>query len=289
MTSINKRHSRQPVFRRMGGGLGPQVAAAEAVNTENTDEEEVRDGREELPDNDDDEFRRPVDGGDDKALFEGDTSTLPYDVRRAFAVLLRGPSIDERHSRLWPVLIDHEPRLRQLLHSAFLDLVIDREQKVAFTRPVHAPELDVPQLLREVRLTFVDSALVLFLRMELTLADAEGRRATVSRSELVDHLKAYEASDNVDQARFGRQIEAAIEKAKKYNFLRLIRNSGDRFEVSPALKLVFSHEQVSELLRTYRRIRDQSDGKLPEDAEGAGDFPGREELGDFDDDAIDGV
>jgi hypothetical protein len=283
MTSISKRHSRQPVFRKTGGGSRFQTGAAGAIDTA---EDDGREGRDELPDNGDDEFRRPADGAEDKALFEGDTSTLAYDVRRAYALLLRGPSIDERHSRLWPVLIDHELRLRQLLHAAFLDLVIDREQKVAFARPVHAPDLDVPQLLREVRLTFVDSALVLFLRMALTLAEAEGRRATVSRSEMGDHLRAYEASDNVDQARFGRQVEAAIEKAKKYNFLRLIRNSGDRFEVSPALKLVFSHEQVSELLRTYRRIREQADGKLVEDDEGAEDIPGFDESNAFDEDNV---
>lgn len=204
-----------------------------------------------------------IDGSAEMALFEGDTSTLPYDVRRAYALLLRGPSLDERHSKLWPVLIDHEFRLRKLLHAAFLDLIIDRDQKIAFARPVHVPDLDVPQLLREVRLTFIDSALVLYLRMELVLAEAEGRRATVSRAIMFDYMKAYEASDNVDQARFNKQVDGAIEKAKKYNFLRLIRNSGDRFEISPALKLVFSHDQVQELLLTYERIRTPSTEGTP--------------------------
>ncbi|HIH2748577.1 DUF4194 domain-containing protein [Burkholderia aenigmatica] len=283
MTSISKRHSRQPVFRRMGGGTEFRTSIEDAID--GAPEAGDLDRREELPDEGDDESRRPVGGGQEKALFEGDSSTIPYDVRRAYALLLRGPSIDERHSRLWPVLIDHELRLRQLLHAAFLDLVIDREQKVAFARPVYAPELDVPQLLREVRLTFVDSALVLFLRMELTLAEAEGRRATISRSEMVDHLKAYEASDNVDQARFGRQVEAAIEKAKKYNFLRLIRNSGDRFEVSPALKLVFSHEQISELLLTYRRIREQAE-EGPVGDDDSRSLPGVDEPDEFDEDSV---
>ncbi|KVM83949.1 hypothetical protein WT05_18205 [Burkholderia stagnalis] len=99
--------------------------------------------------------------------------------------------------------------------------------------------------------------------MELVLAEAEGRRATVSRGNMVDHMKAYEASDNVDRARFNRQVDGAIEKAKKYNFLRLIRNSGDRFEVSPALKLVFSHDQVQALLLTYERIRTPLEGHSP--------------------------
>ena len=283
MTSISKRHSRQPVFRRMSGETGLRTGTANAIG--DAPETDDLDRSEELLDVGDDESHRPADGSQEKALFEGDSSTLPYDVRRAYALLLRGPSIDERHSRLWPVLIDHESRLRQLLHAAFLDLVIDREQKIAFARPVYAPELDVPQLLREVRLTFVDSALVLFLRMELTLAEAEGRRATISRPEMVDHLKAYEASDNVDRARFSKQVEAAIEKAKKYNFLRLIRNSGDRFEVSPALKLVFSHEQISELSRTYRRIREQAEG-IPVEDDGAGSFPSIDEPDEVDEDSV---
>lgn len=279
MTSISKRRSRQPVFRRMEGlsaGRAGELPSPDAADEEAGDDAGAYDEYHEV----EGESGSPSDGGQEKSLFEGDTSTLPYDVRRAYALLLRGPSLDERHSRLWPVLTAHEAAIRRLLHAAFLDLVIDREQKVAFTRPVHAPDLDVPQLLREVRLAFVDSALVLFLRMQLTLAEAEGRRATVSRSEMIDYLKAYEASDNVDQARFGRQMDGAIEKARKYNFLRQIRNAADRFEVSPALKLVFSHEQVSELLRTYQHIRAEAQGLPTMDDDAPGVSP---ELGQRDD------
>lgn len=256
MTSISKRRNqRVGVFRRAPkSGLekdGQPAATPPVVNGVAAGDDAA--GADHF-EGDDKEYVSPPGSNEEKALFEGDASTLPYDVRRAFALLLRGPSLDERHSRLWPVLLAHEMRLRELLHNVFLDLVIDREQRVAFTRPVHAPELDVPHLLREVRLTFLDTALVLFLRMRLTLAEAAGERATLARSEMIDHLKAYEASDNVDRSRFGKQVDNAIEKAKKYNFLRQIRNSGDRFEVSPALKLVFSHEQIHALQATYRRI-----------------------------------
>ncbi|WP_081076750.1 DUF4194 domain-containing protein [Burkholderia cepacia] len=268
MSSINKRQTRHPIFRKMGS-----QADARPNDPDPADEiPEVDDeGPGELLD-DDSESTARMDGGVEMPLFEGDTSTLPHEVRRAYALLLRGPSLDERHRKLWPVLIDHELRLRQLLHAAFLDLVIDREQKIAFARPAHIPDEDVPQLLREVRLTFVDSALVLHLRMMLVQAEAEGRRATVSRFEMIDHLKAYEASDNVDQTRFNRQVDGAIEKAKKYNFLRLIRNSGERFEISPVLKLVFSHDQIEELRRTYQDIRNQLGGRP---LEGDGDLTNR--------------
>lgn len=270
MTSNNRRRNqRVGIFRR-----APKPSLAKDDQTTNASVVVDGSAAEDAPgadyfDGDEKEYVSPPGSNEEKALFEGDASTLSYDVRRAFALLLRGPSLDERHSKLWPVLLAHETRLRELLHNVFLDLVIDREQRVAFTRPVHAPELDVPHLLREVRLTFLDTALVLFLRMRLTLAEAAGERATLARSEMTDQLKAYEASDNVDRSRFAKQVENAIEKAKKYNFLRQIRNSGDRFEVSPALKLVFSHEQIRALQDTYRRIAAELAGE-PVAGEAAG-------------------
>lgn len=291
MTSINRRRNqRVGIFRRppkpglVADETTTESEAIGAAVAEDAPAEDYFDG-------DGKEYVSPPGSNEEKALFEGDASTLSYDVRRAFALLLRGPSLDERHSKLWPVLLAHETRLRELLHNVFLDLVIDREQRVAFTRPVHAPELDVPHLLREVRLTFLDTALVLFLRMRLTLAEAAGERATLARSEMIDQLKAYEASDNVDRSRFAKQVENAIDKAKKYNFLRQIRNSGDRFEVSPALKLVFSHEQIRALQDTYRRIAGELAGDLTtgEMAEvGSSDAPSGEEGVESREGAVDG-
>lgn len=292
MTSINRRRNqRVGIFRRApkpGLATDDQTTNASVVVDGSAAEDALGEA---YFDGDGKEYVSPPGSNEEKALFEGDASTLSYDVRRAFALLLRGPSLDERHSKLWPVLLAHETRLRELLHNVFMDLVIDREQRVAFTRPVHAPELDVPHLLREVRLTFLDTALVLFLRMRLTLAEAAGERATLARSEMIDQLKAYEASDNVDRSRFAKQVENAIDKAKKYNFLRQIRNSGDRFEVSPALKLVFSHEQIRALQDTYRRIAAELAGE-PVPGEMAGvssnDAPSDEEGVESQDAAVDG-
>jgi hypothetical protein len=295
VTSISKRRNqRVGVFRRtpkpglQRDGLVTTLPVADASAAADDAA-----GADYFEGGDDKEYVCPPGSNEERALFDGDASTLQYDVRRAFALLLRGPSLDERHSRLWPVLLSHETRLRELLHNLFLDLVIDRDQRVAFTRPVYAPELDVPHLLREVRLTFLDTALVLFLRMRLTLAEAAGERATLARSEMIDQLKAYEASDNVDRSRFAKQVDNAIEKAKKYNFLRQIRNSGDRFEVSPALKLVFSHEQIRALQDTYRRIAAELAGEpvIGETVASAlsGDAPYDEEDLETQDTAVDGV
>src|SRR5688572_17238189 len=132
-------------------------------------------------------------------IFNGDTGDLRMETRRVMVQLLLGPALDaERQNKLWPVLLRDERVLRSRLHELFLDLVIDHEQRVAFTRQIVAEEADVPVLLRKAPLTFIQSALLLYLRQQLTQADARGERAVVSRAEMIEHLGVFEAAGNTD-------------------------------------------------------------------------------------------
>lgn len=193
-----------------------------------------------------------ADDGAGNAPFAGDTGQLPLLTRRVLVQLLLGPSIDAtRQRRLWPILLRDQVVLRSRLHELFLELVIDHEQQVAFTRQVLAEDVDAPILLRKSNLTFLETVLVLFLRQRLTEAEAQGERAVVSAVEMQEHLAVFERSANPDQARFGRQILSAIEKAKRLSLLRALTGAEKRFEVSPTLKLLFSAEQIQALSRTY--------------------------------------
>ncbi len=188
-------------------------------------------------------------------LFLGDTGELLLDTRRVLVQLLAGPCLDgRRHSRLWPVLLRDEAVIRSRLADLFLELVIDRDLEVAFTRQADTGDLEVPRLLRRVPLTFLDSALLLHLRQLFSQAEAHGERAVVSAGELHEHLVLYERSANTDRAGFAKRVQASIEKMKKYNILQKIRASDDRFEISPTLKLLFPAEQVQALAGAYRRL-----------------------------------
>jgi hypothetical protein len=190
--------------------------------------------------------------GDDLPAFSGDTGTLSIDARRVLVQLLLGPALDaQRQSKLWPVLLRDERALRSRLHELFLELVVDHDQQVAFTRQVADPEVDVPVLLRRTTLTFIQSALVLFLREQLTLADARGERAVLAREEMLDHLGAYERDDSADRAKFERQAQSAIDRCKELNLLRRLRAGEERYEVSPTLKLLFPAEEIQALMRSY--------------------------------------
>lgn len=190
-------------------------------------------------------------------LFEGDAGSLSLEARRTLCRLLSGPSIDAgRHSQLWPALLLHEAALRCRLSELFLELVIDREAGVAFTRQADTGELETPILLRSSPLTFIDSVLLLHLRQQLAEADAQGQRAVVEEGVLVDALTVYQRNLSTDRAGFAKRVTAAIAKMKDNHVLEKLRGAVDRYEVSPALKLLFSAEDVQALAQVYRDLRE---------------------------------
>lgn len=239
-----------------------------------------------------DETAAPADGtasADDAAVagerkevatFLGDTGSLPIDTRRVLVQLLLGPSVDaRRQSKLWPVLLRDETAIRSRMHELFLEVVIDHEQQVAFTRQVTSEELEAPILLRKASLTFLETALLLFLRQRLTQADAQGERAVVSLSDMQEHLGVFERDNNPDHAKFGRQVVNAVDKAKKLSLLQRIRSSDERYEVSPTLKLLFSAEEIQQLTRTYGQLAQapQDGGEESDDAAAVEDADDEEE------------
>jgi hypothetical protein len=192
----------------------------------------------------------------EQALYQGDSGELSLDARRVLVQLLAGPSLDgQRHSKLWPILIRDEMAIRSRLSELFLQLVIDRDLQVAFTRQADTGDLEVPLLLRRANLTFLDSILLLHLRQRLTQAETHGERAVVSTDEIVEFLGIYERVGSTDRALFEKRIHASIDKIKKHSILRKIRSSEDRFEISPTLKLLFSAEEIQTLTRIYHDMR----------------------------------
>lgn len=184
--------------------------------------------------------------------FDGDCGVLPPDTRRVLVQLLAGPLVDgRRHSKAWEVVLRDESVLRSRLHELYLELVLDRDQQVAFLRQVSREDVDIPILLRRNTLSFIETALLLFLRLRLTQAEAQGERAALDLREMLEYLKTFERSDNVDQSRFSKQCDAAVEKSKKLGLVRKLANTDERFEVSPALKLLFPAEEIEQLTKAY--------------------------------------
>lgn len=185
-------------------------------------------------------------------LYPGDTGQLPESARRALVRLLTGPALEQRrHPRLWPALLQHEPLIRSRLADLFLELILDADRGIAFTRQADTGELETPRLLRRSPLTFIDSVLLLYLRQVLVDAELRGEPALVDRAELAEQLRLYEPADSTDRAGFEKRINTAIEKAKTNSLLAALKGNADRFEVSASLKLIFGPEEVEQLTAVY--------------------------------------
>lgn len=188
------------------------------------------------------------------ALWDGDTGTLAYDVRRALARLVQGPYLDATHHReMWNALIGAQDVVRSRLADLFLELHVDRDRGVAFVRNARSQAVAVPTVVRTQPMTFIDTVVVLHLRSLLLQAQARGEAVLVDREEIVDAVAVYRPHVSSDEAGFAKRVRAAVAKMEKASVL-LKTDVEDRFRVSPILELVFTAEEVAHVQAQYERM-----------------------------------
>lgn len=200
-------------------------------------------------------------------LWEGDPGTLPLNVRRTLVALLRGPYLSQRRdSVLWATLLAHTDVIRAHLGDLLLQLEIDADSEVAFTRNLRPdPDFDqpVPSVLRTAPLSFIDSALLLHLRHLLLQATAQQERAVVGRDEIAAHMSAYLASSGHDEAQFAKRLAASLKRMRKWSLL-VDTDTADRWEISSVLALVLTAEEITGIEQEYQRLREAAaDGTQP--------------------------
>lgn len=213
-------------------------------------------------------------GANPGALWDGDPGSLPRDTRRTLVRLLQGPYLTtELHPELWNALLKDEADIRRRLGDLFLELVIDRAAGLAFTRNASDPTGAAPSVMRAMRLTLVDTVLLLHLRTLLLRANTPGERVFVDRSEIDDHLSVYRPHTSTDHTGFMRLVSSSVDKLKRAALLR-DTDVAERYEVSPVLALVFTADEVAAVTAEYRRLlgedgRDSSDSSEGSESNGA--------------------
>ena len=193
-------------------------------------------------------------GANPGALWDGDPGSLPRDTRRTLVRLLQGPYLTaELHPDLWNALLTDEAAIRRRLGDLFLELVVDREAGLAFTRNVQDPTGASPSVMRTMPLTLVDTVLLLHLRTLLLRTTTPGERVFIDRGELDDHLAVYRPHASTDHAGFLRRVNSSVDKLRRASLLRETEVP-DRYEVSPVLALVFTADEVAAVSAEYRRL-----------------------------------
>lgn len=202
------------------------------------------------------------------SLWPGDTGSLSLNSRRALVQLLKGPLITStRHPAIWSAVLSDESALRARLAEVFLDLVLDENAGIAFTRMVRAgratggdggEDLDIPQVLRTETLTHVDTLVLLHLRSQVAHA-LPGERVIVDAEELFAEILVYRSVTDTDEASFRKRFNASLSRLDgKFNLISSTETQG-RYEVSPALKHILDPETVASITAEYQSFADTAD------------------------------
>lgn len=196
--------------------------------------------------------------------YPGDAGELDLSTRRTLVQLLKGPLITSaKHPEMWRTVIADEALLRSRLSDVFLDLVVDEENEIAFTRPADTGEtIDAPKVLRTERLTLMDTVMLLALR-QLLLQAQPGERVIVDRDEIADQLEMYRRHTDTDPAGYRKRVNASWTKLTKYSLLTSTTTE-ERMEISPVLRQLFDADQVALVAAEFDRILA---AEQPEEAE----------------------
>ena len=207
-------------------------------------------------------------GGDN--LWDSDAGTLSFDSRRALVQLLQGPLVRaEQHPPILKAILSDETALRQRLADMFLDLVVDEDAGIAFTRiansgnPIRVGKehyVDMPHVLRVKTLTIIDTVVLLDLRTRLGLA-VPGERVIVDQEELRENASQFRALDDRDEATFNRRFDASLDRMRRdYSLLGDTETEG-RYEVSPALKHIFDAQTVAGIKAEFEELLAREESK----------------------------
>jgi len=163
------------------------------------------------------------------------------DLSQAVTQLMKGVVYRDTHDKAWRHLLSLQPQVRDYVAVLGLLVVIDEAEGYAFLRqrPADDPEEanPLPRLIPRRSLSFHVSLLLALLRKKLAEFDAHGgdSRLMLSREQIIEMIRVF-LPPTSNEARLTDQIDAHINKAVEYGFLRQAKSAEQVYEVRRILK-----------------------------------------------------
>ena len=195
-----------------------------------------------------------VPDADEGGFFPGDTGKLAYEARCAYVQLMRKTYISsESDLGHWRAVLEHEDAIRSRMNDLFLELRVDRKREIAMKWQVPAENGDVASLIRPLRYTREQAAVMLIAREALLAArtgsSADGQMredAWLDVDDIVALVLTYPAvTDNRGDRAKSRAV-SAVEATRTMGVL-LGRPDATRLRVSPVIELLLPIEKLEEL------------------------------------------
>ena len=166
--------------------------------------------------------------------------TAEPDLSVAVTQLMKGVVYRDTHDRAWQSLSELRPQAQDYVDVLGLQVIIDEAEGYAFLRqrPADPDDQDcLPRLIPRRALSFHVSLLLALLRKKLAEFDAQGgdTRLMLTRDQILEMVRVFLPSTS-NEARLTDQIDAHVNKAVEYGFLRPAKNADRLYEVRRILK-----------------------------------------------------
>jgi hypothetical protein len=154
--------------------------------------------------------------------------------------LMKGVVYRDTHDKAWQHLLQLQPQVRDYVEVLGLLVVIDEAEGYAFLRQRPADSGDdrqVPRLIPRRSLSFHVSLLLALLRKKLAEFDAQGgdTKLMLTKAQITEMLRVFLPATS-NEARLVDQIDAHINKAVEFGFLRPAKSAEPVYEVRRILK-----------------------------------------------------
>jgi hypothetical protein len=165
------------------------------------------------------------------------TGTEP-DLSVPVIQLMKGVVYRDTHDKAWQHLLQLQPQVRDYVEVLGLQVVIDEAEGYAFLRQRPADDdRQVPRLIPRRSLSFHVSLLLALLRKKLAEFDAQGgdTKLMLTKAQITEMLRVFLPATS-NEARLVDQIDAHINKAVDFGFLRPAKSAEPVYEVRRILK-----------------------------------------------------
>jgi hypothetical protein len=167
--------------------------------------------------------------------------TAEPNLSLAVTQLMKGVVYRDTHDRAWRSLLELRPQAQDFVDVLGLLVVIDEAEGYAFLRQRPADPEDphsIPRLIPRRALSFHVSLLLALLRKKLAEFDAQGggTRLMLTREQIIEIIRVFLPAATSNEARITDQIDAHINKAVEFGFLRPVKNAERVYEVRRILK-----------------------------------------------------
>lgn len=179
--------------------------------------------------------------------FEGDTGELPERACYAYQELLKKEFMD-RSSKNWSVLLDYRVVIASRLSELNLRLIVDEERGYAYK--IEAEVDGGYSLLARKPIRWMDSVLLVYLRLQQALEVGRYDDTVVERRDIVEHLQSYRRPSDTDLFKHQQQIDRSIETMIGYGILIPLTGT-HRFLVAPVLSAAFPLPHIEALNQLY--------------------------------------